>query len=97
MLCLWYPEVQDHSLPCPVQWAGGAFPSDAISHDWQAIVQQEGSVGATPAGAPAGLQQHLVSNDQLFATLPDVWEVPSPPCQLLFPDKLRGQKAEMLL
>ena len=80
MLRLWYPEVQDHSLPHPVQWAGGAFPSDTISHDWQAIVQQEGSVGATLAGAPAGLQQHPVGGDRLFATLPDVWEASSPPC-----------------
>ena len=32
MLHLWYPEVQDHGLPCTVQWAGGAFPSDTILH-----------------------------------------------------------------
>ena len=38
MLWLWYPEVQDHSLPCTVQQAGGAFPSDTVSHDWQVIV-----------------------------------------------------------
>ena len=63
-----------------MQQAGGAFPSDAVSHDWQAIVQQEGSVGAIPAGAPAGLQQHPVIGDRLFAALPDVWEAPSPPC-----------------
>ena len=31
-------------------------------------------MGATPTGAPSGLQQHLVSGDWLFATLPDVWE-----------------------
>ena len=43
-------------------------------------MRQEGSVGATPAGAPAGLQQHLVSGDRLFAALPDVWEASSPPC-----------------
>ena len=86
MLCLWYPEVQDHSLIRTVQWAGGAFPSDTISHDWQVITQQEGSVGATPARAPAGLQQHLVSGDQLFTALSDVWEASSPPCRLLFPN-----------
>ena len=38
MLCFWYPEVQDHSLPHTVQWAGGAFPSDTVPHDWQVIV-----------------------------------------------------------
>ena len=38
VLCLWYPEVQDHSLPCTVQRAGGVFPSDTILHDWQTIV-----------------------------------------------------------
>ena len=37
MLCLWYPEVQDHSLPFTVQPAGGVFPSDTILHDWQVI------------------------------------------------------------
>ena len=37
-------------------------------------------MGATPTGAPTGLQQHLVSSDQLFAALPDVWEAPAPPC-----------------
>ena len=52
----------------------------------QAITQQEDSVGATPARAPAGLQQHPVGGDRLFAALPDVWEVSLPPCQLLFPD-----------
>ena len=59
---------------------GGAFPSDTISHDWQVILQQEGSMGATPTGAPAGLQQHPVSGDWLFAALPDVWEASVPPC-----------------
>ena len=34
---LWYPEVQDNGLPHTVQRAGGAFPSDTISHDWQVI------------------------------------------------------------
>ena len=72
MLCLWYPEVQDHGLPCTVQWAGGAFPSDTILHDWQVISQQEGSMGAAPSGAPAGLQQHPVGGDQLFTALSDV-------------------------
>ena len=43
-------------------------------------------MGTTPARAPAGLQQHLVSSDQLFTTLSDVWEASAPPCQLLFPD-----------
>ena len=80
MLSLWYPEVQDHGLPHPVQPAGGAFPSDTVSHDWQVITQQEGSMGATPTGAPAGLQQHPVSGDQLFAALSDVWEAFMPPC-----------------
>ena len=80
MLCLWYPEVQDHSLACTVQRAGGAFPSDTISHDWQVITQQEGSVGATPARAPAVLQQNPVSGDRLFAALSDVWEASVPPC-----------------
>ena len=61
MLCLWYPEVQDHGLPCTVQQVGGTFPSDAIPHDWQVILQQKGSMGAAPSGAPAGLQQHPVS------------------------------------
>ena len=56
------------------------FPSDAVLHDWQASMQQEGPVGATPARAPTGLQQHPVHGDRLFTTLPDVWEVPSPPC-----------------
>ena len=37
VLCLWYPEVQDHGLPHTVQRVGGAFPSDTISHDWQVI------------------------------------------------------------
>ena len=86
MFCLWYPEVQDNSLPCPVQRVGGAFPSDTVSHDWQVIVGQEGSMGATPTEAPAGLQQHTVGGDQLFATLFDVWEASTPPCQLLFPN-----------
>ena len=86
VLCLWYPEVQDHSLPRTVQRPGGAFPSDTISHDWQVITPQEGSRGATPTGAPAGLQQHLVGGDQLFATLSDVWEASVPPYQLLFPN-----------
>ena len=80
VLCLWYAEVQDHSLPHTVQQAGGAFPSDTILHDWQVIAQQEGSVGATPARAPAGLQQHPVSSDWLFATLCDVWEASVSPC-----------------
>ena len=80
MLCLWYPEVQDHGLPHIVQRAGGAFPSDTISHDRQTNAQQEGSMGATPARAPTGLQQHPVSGDQLFATLSDVWEVSTPLC-----------------
>ena len=44
------------------------------------ILQQEGSMGATPTRAPAGLQQHPVSSDQLFTTLPDVWEASMPPC-----------------
>ena len=36
-LCrLWHPEVQNHSLPCSVQWTGGTFPPDAVLHDWQA-------------------------------------------------------------
>ena len=43
-------------------------------------------MGATPAGAPAGLQQHLIGSNRLFTALPDVWEASSPPCQLLFPD-----------
>ena len=38
MLCLRYSEVQDHSLPHTVQQAGGVFPSDTVSHDWQVIV-----------------------------------------------------------
>ena len=80
VLRLWYPEVQDHSLPCAVQWAGGAFPSNTIPHDWQAISQQEDSMGAAPTRAPASLQQHLVGSDQLFATLSDVWEVSASPC-----------------
>ena len=54
--------------------------SYAVSHDWQAIMQQEGPVGATPAGAPAGLQQHPVHGDRLFAALPYVWEASLPPC-----------------
>ena len=37
-------------------------------------------MGATPTRAPAGLQQHPVSSDWLFATLPDVWEASMPPC-----------------
>ena len=37
-------------------------------------------MGATPTRAPAGLQQHLVGSDQLFATLSDVWEASAPPC-----------------
>ena len=80
VLCLWYSEVPDHGLPHAVQRAGGAFPSDTISHDWQAISQQEGSMRATPTRAPAGLQQHPVSSDQLFATLSDVREASTPPC-----------------
>ena len=80
VFCLWYPEVQDHGLPCTVQRAGGAFLPDTVLHDWQVIVQQKGSVGATSAGAPAGLQQHPVSGDRLFATLSDIWEVSVPPC-----------------
>ena len=80
MLCLWYPEAQDHSLPHTLQWAGGAFQSDTIPHD------KEGSMGAAPSGALAGLQQHPVSGDWLFTTLSDVWEASAPPCQLLFPD-----------
>ena len=56
------------------------LPPDTILHDWQVVTQQEGSVGATPTGAPAGLQQHLVSGDWLFAALSDVWEVSAPPC-----------------
>ena len=56
------------------------FPSDVVSHDWQASTQQEDSVGMAPARAPTGLQQHPVGGDQLFTTLPDVWEEPSPPC-----------------
>ena len=31
-------------------------------------------MGATPTGAPAGLQQHPVSSDRLFTALSDVWE-----------------------
>ena len=80
VLCLWYPEVQDHGLPHTVQWAGGAFPSDIISHYWQVIMQQEGSMGATPTRTPASLQQYPVSGDWLFATLFDVWEASTPPC-----------------
>ena len=80
VLCLWYPEVQDHGLPRTVQRAGGAFPSDTIPHDWQAILQQEGSMGAASTGAPTSLQQHPVGGDQLFAALSDVWEVPASPC-----------------
>ena len=44
------------------------------------ISQQEGSMGATPTRVPAGLQQHPVGSDQLFTTLPDVWELSMPPC-----------------
>ena len=44
------------------------------------MTQQEGSVGVTPARAPAGLQQHPVCGDWLFTALPDVWKVSSPPC-----------------
>ena len=80
MLCLWYPEVQDHGLPRTVQQAGGAFLSATILHDWQVITRQEGSMGATPTRAPAGLQQHPVSCDWLFAALSDVWEASTPPC-----------------
>ena len=40
-------------------------------------------MGAAPAGAPAGLQQHLVGGDQLFATLSDVWEASTPPYYFL--------------
>ena len=80
MLHLWYPEVQDHGLPCTVQQAGGAFPSDTILHDWQAISRQEGSMGAAPTRASVSLQQHPVGGDRLFATLSDVWEVPASPC-----------------
>ena len=80
MLYLRYPEVQDHGLPCTVQRAGGALPSDTILHDWQVIMRQEGSMGATPTRAPVGLQQHPVSNDHLFTALSDVWEVSTPPC-----------------
>ena len=76
----WYPEVQDHGLPCTVQWAGGVLPSDTIPHDWQAISRQEGSMGAAPSRALAGLQQHPVGSDRLFTTLSDVWEVPVSPC-----------------
>ena len=79
MLCLWYPEVKDHSLPRTVQWAGGVFPSETIPHDWQVISQQEGSMGAAPTRAPAGLQQHPVGSDRLFATLSDVQEMSVPP------------------
>ena len=35
---------------------------------------------ATPIAAPTGLQQYPVDGDQLFAALPDVWEVSMPPC-----------------
>ena len=63
-----------------MQQAGGMLPSDAIPHDWQVILQQEGSMGAAPTGAPAGLQQHPVSGDRLFAALSDVWETSTPPC-----------------
>ena len=69
-----------HGLPCTVQRAGGAFPSDTISHDWQVIAQQEGSMGATHTRSPAGLQQHPVGGDRLLATLSDVWEASMPPC-----------------
>ena len=68
-----------------MQWAGGAFPSDTISHDWQVISQQEGSMGATPTGAPAGLQQHLVGGDRLFTALSDVREASVPPVDYYFP------------
>ena len=37
-------------------------------------------MGAAPTGAPAGLQQHPVSGDRLFAALPDVWEASAPSC-----------------
>ena len=37
-------------------------------------------MGATPTGAPAGLQQHPVGGDRLFTALPDVWEASAPPC-----------------
>ena len=36
-------------------------------------------MGAAPTRALAGLQQHLVSGDQLFAALSDVWEASVPP------------------
>ena len=42
-------------------------------------------MGTTPTGAPTGLQQHLVSGDQYFATLSDVWEVPHLPVDYYFP------------
>ena len=61
-------------------WQVEHFHQTLFHHDWQVITQQEGSMGATPTGAPAGLQQHPVSGDQLFAALSDVWEASMPPC-----------------
>ena len=42
-------------------------------------------MGATSAGAPAGLQQHPVSSDQLFATLPVFGRHPHLPVDYYFP------------
>ena len=36
LCCLWYPGVQNHSLPCSVQLAGGTLPPDTVLYDWQA-------------------------------------------------------------
>ena len=41
-------------------------------------------MGATPTRAPAGLQQHPVSGDQLFAALSDVWEASPLPFDYYF-------------
>ena len=31
-----HPKVQNHCLPCSVQWTGGTLSLDAVPHDWQA-------------------------------------------------------------
>ena len=47
---------------------------------YEHFIALHSSMGATPTRAPAGLQQHPVSGDQLFAALSDVWEASTPPC-----------------
>ena len=42
-------------------------------------------MGAAPARASTGLQQHPVCGDRSFTTLPDVWEVPRLPVDYYFP------------